>query len=110
MIRNRQLEKDACRDCRVLGDRSVFFILTGSRKRLCRVLPMILKAAIPVGAAWKRGLPLPAAIAISCTLAHAFRSVNVFPVPASPSMLRRSCEGGLPPRFISLEYWATIVS
>src|SRR4030088_459566 len=34
IIRNRQLEKDACRDCRVPGDRSVFFVLTGSRKRL----------------------------------------------------------------------------
>jgi len=68
MIRNRQLEKDACRDCRVPGDRSVFFILTGSRKRLCRVLPMILRAAIPVGAARKRGLPLSAAIELALGL------------------------------------------
>jgi hypothetical protein len=101
IIRNQQLEKDACRDYRVPGDRSVF-VLTRSRKRLYRVLPMILKAAIPVRAARKTGFDLPAAIAISCTLAYAFRRVNVFPVPASLSTFRRSYGGNLPPRLISL--------
>jgi hypothetical protein len=43
-------------------------MLTGSRKRLYKVLPIILKAAIPVRAARKIGLPLPAAIVISCIL------------------------------------------
>ena len=93
IIRNRQLAKDACRDCSVATDRSDFLALTGSRKRLCRVLPTILNAAIPVGAARKTGLSFPAAAAISCILAHALRSVKVFPVPATPSTLRRSGSG-----------------
>ena len=51
IIRNQQLKKDACRDCRVPGERSVFFVLTRSHRRLCRVLLTILKAIILVGAA-----------------------------------------------------------
>jgi hypothetical protein len=102
IIRNRQFAKDACRDCSVAGDRSDFLILTGSRKRLWRVFPIILKAAMPVGAARKTGLPFPAAVAISCILAHVFRSVKVFPVPATPSTFRRSCRGRLLFGLISL--------
>jgi hypothetical protein len=56
---------------------------------------MILKAAIPVRAARKTGLPFPAIIAISCILAYAFRNMNVFLVPVSLSIFRNSYKGEL---------------
>jgi hypothetical protein len=55
MIRNLHSRKRAYKDCSVATDRSNFFPLTGRRKRLYKVIPTILKAAIPVGAAQKIG-------------------------------------------------------
>jgi hypothetical protein len=63
---------------------------------------MILKAAMPIGAARKTGLPFPAAVAISYILAHIFRIVKVFLVSATPSTFRRSYGGRLLPRLISV--------
>jgi hypothetical protein len=63
---------------------------------------MILKAAIPVGAARKIGLPFPAVIAISCILVYIFRNINVFLVPFFLSIFRNSYKGELLPRLISL--------
>jgi hypothetical protein len=60
MIRNLQSWKRACKDWSVATDRSDFFPLIGRRKRLCKVFPTILKAAIPVGAARKTGFCFPA--------------------------------------------------
>jgi len=70
MIRNLQSWKRACKDCNVARDKFDFLPLTGSRKRLCKVFPMILNAAIPVGAARKTGFCLPASIASSWIRAH----------------------------------------
>jgi hypothetical protein len=63
---------------------------------------MILKAAMPIGAAQKTGLPFLAAIAISCILVHVFRSVKVFLVLATLSTFRRSCRKRLLLGLISL--------
>ena len=95
MIRKRQSRKRPCNDCRVATERSDFFPLTGRRKRLCKVFPTILKAAIPVGAARITGLPLLDRSVSSYSCAHVLRSVNIFPDPATPSTLSRSGRGWL---------------
>jgi hypothetical protein len=63
---------------------------------------MILKAAIPVGAARKTGLPLPAVIVISCILAYTFRNMNIFLVPVSLLIFRNNYKKELLLGLISL--------
>jgi hypothetical protein len=63
---------------------------------------MILKAAIPVRAARKTGLPLPVIIAISCILAYTFRNINIFFVPVSLSIFRNNYKRELLLGLISL--------
>jgi hypothetical protein len=65
IIRNLQSWKRACNDCNVATDRSDFFFLTGSCKRLCKVFPTILNAAIPVEAVQKTGFCFLASLASS---------------------------------------------
>jgi hypothetical protein len=50
IIKNPQSLKSNCRACNVKGDRSACRFLTRNYKRECKVFPIILKAAIPVGA------------------------------------------------------------
>jgi len=95
IIRNRQSWNRAYKDYNVAIDRSDFFPLTGSCKRLYKVLPTILKAIIPIGAARKTGFCFPALITSSWIRAQIFRSVKVFPDPAVLSTLRRSWRGVL---------------
>ena len=64
MIKDLQSWKRACKDCNVAGDKSDFLPLIG-RKRLCKVFPTILNAAMPVGAARKTVFCFPASIASS---------------------------------------------
>ena len=90
IIRNRQDWKAACRPCKDARDRSALLDLIGSRRRLCNVFPVILKAAIPVGAAWKTGFPRPALAANSYNQEQIFRRVYVFPDPATPSIFNKS--------------------
>jgi hypothetical protein len=63
---------------------------------------MILKAVIPVRAARKTRLPLPAIIAISCILAYTFRNINVFLVLVSLLIFRNNYKGKLFPGLILL--------
>jgi hypothetical protein len=63
---------------------------------------MILKAVIPVKAARKTGLLLPAVIAISCILAYTFRNINIFLIPVSLLIFRNSYKGELLLGLISL--------
>jgi hypothetical protein len=65
-------------------------VLTGSYKRLYKVLLIILKAAILIRAARKIGLPLPVIIAISCILVYTFRNINVFLILVSLSIFRNN--------------------
>jgi hypothetical protein len=102
IIRNRQLVKDTCKTYRITGDRSDFFVLTGSRKRLYRVLLMILKAVILIRAARKTRLPLLIIIAISCIFVYTFRNINVFLVPVSLLIFRNSYRREFFFRLISL--------
>jgi hypothetical protein len=55
IIKNRQFEKSSCRAYKDADDKSDFEFFTGSFNRLCKVLLVILKAAMPVGAAQKTG-------------------------------------------------------
>jgi hypothetical protein len=63
---------------------------------------MILKAVIPIGAARKTGLPLPAIIIISCILVYTFRNINIFLVPVSLLIFRNSYKRKLFPGLILL--------
>jgi hypothetical protein len=56
---------------------------------------MILKAAIPVRAARKTGLPFPTIIVISCIFVYTFRNINIFPVPVSLLIFRNSYKEGI---------------
>jgi hypothetical protein len=93
IIKNRQFEKSSCRACKDADDKSDFEFFTGSLNRLCKVLLVILKAAMPVGAARKTGFSCPASRASSCSREQILRSVYVFPDPATPSTFKRSCCG-----------------
>jgi hypothetical protein len=63
---------------------------------------MILKAAIPVGAVRKIGLPFPAIIIISCILIYTFRNINVFLIPVSLLIFRNNYKREFLPGLILL--------
>jgi hypothetical protein len=90
IIRNLQSQKRDYKACNVATDKSDFFPLTGSHKRLCKVFPTILNTAIPVGAARKTGFCFLACLASSWIRAHVFKSVKVFPDLATLSTFKRS--------------------
>jgi len=90
-------------------DRSDFFPLTRSRKRLYKVLPTILKAVIPVGAARNTRFCLPAATTSSWIRAHVFKSIKVFLDLVTPSTFKRSCRGKGLLRVSSCVYCSTTI-
>jgi hypothetical protein len=94
MIRKRQSRKRPCNDCKVAKERSDFFPLTGRRKRLCKVFPTILKAAIPVGGARKTGFCFPASRASSWIHAQVFNRVKVSFRTPQPHRYSRGAERG----------------
>jgi hypothetical protein len=51
IIKNQQFEKSSCKACKDANNKLDFEFFTSSLNRLCRVLLVILKAAMPVGAA-----------------------------------------------------------
>jgi hypothetical protein len=71
-------------------------------------LPTILKATIPIGAAWNIGFPYSACIASSWICAYVFKTVKVFLDPAIPSTFKRRGEVKVP--LSLLLYWETIRS
>ena len=69
---------------------------TGNLNRSYVVLPLILKAATPVGAARANGIGLPLALAISQSVVERTAIRCDLPVPTSPLILIRSREGPRP--------------
>jgi len=59
----------------------------GIEKVSCRVLPLMLKAAIPVGATRMIGEPRPRSAANELRVLVMAEMRNDFPVPAVPSIL-----------------------
>jgi hypothetical protein len=51
IIKNRQFKKSSCKACKDANNKLDFEFFTSSLNRLCRVLLVILKATMPVGAA-----------------------------------------------------------
>jgi hypothetical protein len=53
IIKKQQFEKYSYKACKDVNNKSNFEFFTGSLNRLCKVLLVILKAAMPIGAAQK---------------------------------------------------------
>ena len=92
IIKNLVSQNQAYKDYKVIFNRSNFFFLTKSYKRLYRVLPIILKATIPIGVVQKIGLPYLAYYTSSQIQVQAFRSIKVFLDLVTLLMFRRSKE------------------
>ena len=92
IIRNLVSQNQAYKDYKVTFNRSVFFFLTRSYRRLYRVLPIILKAIIPIGVAQKIGLPYLAYYTSSQIQVQAFKTIKVFLDLVTLLTFRRSRE------------------
>jgi hypothetical protein len=77
-------------------------MLTRSRKRLYKVLLIILKTIIFIGAARKTRLLFPTVIIISCILVYIFRNINIFFILVFLLIFRNNYKKEFFPRLISL--------